>query len=434
MWGATLVVFFCAFGAQETSSHEIGVTCDEKMELPPYGNASPSLLKELKMELVTEDGDDMLNISWAINVDVSIEYLTATRIVIAGELPLHCEYNPPLAKANLTGLEQVWFHYLVPASTGQNEVSAANLPLPPLGSGLSYKSVRLWISPPKPKTTTVKPKPTAVTVKPKPTATAVKPKPKVTEAPGNLFTMIAVPIFGVLTGLILLISCFIIYKRCGANFSLLGFTRLPTSPMVPVSVLLVYPAEDPLFQRAVVALAEFLQWHGGCSVAVDMWQQGKIAELGPMRWLAEQAKAADRVIVICPQPSHCPPSHGLSGHSIPAAARDLYPLILNMVGSHAKSPGELAKFWAVRLGERQDKGPGSLAVELRACRSFCLMKDLNKLCRNLHTQRQDSKATSGLKFRAGIAYSETNTVKLRDAVGQLARREGEPLKTVITGA
>lgn len=91
-------------------------------------------------------------------------------------------------------------------------------------------------------------------------------------------------------------------KSCGANFATsLGFKKLPTSPMVPVPVLVVYPAENSAFQRAVVALAEFLQWHGGCSVAVDMWQQGKIAELGPMRWLAEQAKAADQVLIVCPQ-------------------------------------------------------------------------------------------------------------------------------------
>ena len=91
-------------------------------------------------------------------------------------------------------------------------------------------------------------------------------------------------------------------KSCGANFATsLGFKRLPTAPLVPVPVLVVYPAENSAFQRAVVAMTEFLQWHGGCSVAVDMWQQGKIAELGPMRWLAEQAKAAHRVLVVCPQ-------------------------------------------------------------------------------------------------------------------------------------
>lgn len=71
--------------------------------------------------------------------------------------------------------------------------------------------------------------------------------------------------------------------------------------MVPTPVLVVYPAKNSTFQRAVVALAELLQGHGGCSVAVDMWQQGKIAELGPMRWLAEQAKAAERVLIVCPQ-------------------------------------------------------------------------------------------------------------------------------------
>lgn len=37
----------------------------------------------------------------------SAEYLTGTRIVITGELTLHCEYSPPLARANLTGLKQV---------------------------------------------------------------------------------------------------------------------------------------------------------------------------------------------------------------------------------------------------------------------------------------------------------------------------------------
>lgn len=81
--------------------------------------------------------------------------------------------------------------------------------------------------------------------------------------------------------------------------------------MAPVSVLVVYPAENVAFQRAVVALAEFLQWHSGCSVAIDMWQQGRIAELGPMRWLAEQVKAAERVLIVCPQVETVKLSHFL---------------------------------------------------------------------------------------------------------------------------
>lgn len=91
-------------------------------------------------------------------------------------------------------------------------------------------------------------------------------------------------------------------KCCGANIATsFGFKRLPQSPVVPVPVLVVYPAENSAFQQAVVALSEFLQWHGGCRVAVDIWQQGKIAELGPMRWLAEQVKSSDQVLIVCPQ-------------------------------------------------------------------------------------------------------------------------------------
>lgn len=81
----------------------------------------------------------------------------------------------------------------------------------------------------------------------------------------------------------------------------LGFKPSYVSPIVPIPVLMVYPAENAVFQQGVVALAEFLQWHGGCNVAVDMWQQGKIAKLGPMRWLAEQVKASDVVLIVRPE-------------------------------------------------------------------------------------------------------------------------------------
>lgn len=90
--------------------------------------------------------------------------------------------------------------------------------------------------------------------------------------------------------------------RYGANVAtFVGFKKLPASPVAPVPVLVVYAAEDPAFQGAVVALVEFLQSYGGCSVAVDMWQQRKIAELGPMRWLAEKVKTAQRVLIVCPK-------------------------------------------------------------------------------------------------------------------------------------
>ncbi|PWA31016.1 hypothetical protein CCH79_00010564 [Gambusia affinis] len=206
-----------------------------------------------------------------------------------------------------------------------------------------------------------------------------------------------------------------------------AFEILPEAPMTPVSVVVVYPSVTPAFQQAVVALAEFLQWHGGCRVTIDMWQQGKIAELGPLRWLAEQVKGADRVLIVSPQPSSmlapCTPTSSLPKHSIPAATGDLYPLILNMVASHARSSTELAKFWVVQLNAEKDKSSCVLLPELQTCRAFCLMKDLNRLCKSLHSQRKVGKKISSLLFKHKILYSQNSTTKLREAVEMLSAKK-----------
>ncbi|KAF3860202.1 hypothetical protein F7725_000457 [Dissostichus mawsoni] len=349
-------------------------------------------MKELRGELVTDGANYMINISWAISVDASLKYLTGTRIMNTGSPTYHCQYNPILAKANLTG-SKVWFHYLFNASYGYNLIQVANLPLPPLNSGINYKPIYIKVP-------------------------RSKHPPASTNIPGIVnYTSIWVAIIGGMAD-----------KYFGANFAnSLVFKRLSTAPIVPVPVLVVYPAVNSAFQQAVVALAEFLHGHGGCSVAVDMWQQGKIAELGPMRWLAEKVMTAKRVLIVCPQP-HLQtrasiPNITLQEPSIPAAAQDLYRLILNMVASHAKSPGDLAKFWVVQLGKQQDKKLGNLPLELRTCKTFSLMKDLNKLCRRLHTKSKDDKTISDLIFRSGVAYIEKCTGKLREAVEKLGGQQ-----------
>ncbi|KAK9515580.1 hypothetical protein VZT92_026216 [Zoarces viviparus] len=445
MWGAGLILLY--YLAAQVTSHEIKAECHEYYDFPPYNDPSPSLLVDLRVAKVTEGGKYMMNISWAINIDASIKYLTGIWIKITGESTYHCIYNPALANTDLSGSNQKWFYYLVDASYGSQTIEAANLPLPPRGGELASKFVTIEIPhPPK----RVTPNPTAVPIYF--TTGEINSLEKLKDAgPGNVnlttinvnFTSIATAIFGGLASLVILLSCYMIYQRFGANVATLSdFKRLPTSPMAPVPVLVVYPAEDSAFQRAVVALIEFLQWYGGCSVAVDMWQQRKIAEMGPMRWLAEKAKTAHRVLIVCPKssslPSHSPPNRTSQEPSIPASAHDLYPLILNMVAGHAKSASDLAKFCVVQLGEQQDKTPRNLALELRACKTFCLMKDLNKLCRSLHTESQDDKKISDLIFRPGIAYSEKCTVKLGEAVEKLRghqpniSRKAEPLKSVVT--
>ncbi|XP_070696021.1 interleukin-17 receptor B [Pempheris klunzingeri] len=432
MWGITLI--FLSFVAAQGTSSEIKMECRESHDFPPSGTPSPSFLADLKVQLVTVGGTEMLNISWAINIDASIKYLTDTRVCISGETDRHCEYSPRLAELNLTGLsKQKWFHYLVKASYGFYSIEAANLPLPPLGSGLAYKFTNINVPRPKP-----------LNKECVPVFVCADFRVKSNEDVPAKTNFSIVAIFGGLAGLMILTSCYITYKYCGVKFATsLGFKKLPSSPTVPLPVLVVYPAENSSFQQAVVALAEFLQQHGGCSVAVDMWQQGKIAELGPMRWLAQQSKAADRVLIVCPQPSsqpsHSPPNHNFPEPSVPAAAHDLYPLILNMVASHAKSASALAKFWVVQLGKKDAKRPSELELELRACKTFCLMEDLNELCRSLHPQRQDENKISHLIFKPRTVYDEKGAVKLREAVEKLVGhqplsifREVDPLKSVIT--
>lgn len=120
--------------------------------------------------------------------------------------------------------------------------------------------------------------------------------------------------------------------------------------------------------------------------------------------------------------------------SIPAAAHDLYPLIINMVGSHAKSKNDLAKFLVVQLGEQLDRGLCNLEPEFKACKLFCLMKDLLKMCRNLQIHRKDSQRTAHLKFGLGI---EKNSLKLRESVEKIDKMQpgtfsdGGTLKSVI---
>ncbi|XP_038149963.1 interleukin-17 receptor B [Cyprinodon tularosa] len=227
---------------------------------------------------------------------------------------------------------------------------------------------------------------------------------------------------GVVASLIILSSCIVIYKYC---MTVSDFEIIPLTPMVPVSVVVVYPAESPAFQRAVVALAEFLQWHGGCRVAIDMWQQEKIAELGPLRWLADQVKNADRVLIVSPQAKttsslqgHSTPTKSLPEHSIPAAAHDLYPLVLNMVASHAKSATELARFWVVKLHPKNNKKSCVLLPELCTCKIFCLIKDLNKLCKNLHAEKAGKKIWSIL-VKPEAFYNQNSTAKLREAIEML---------------
>uniref|UniRef100_A0A4W5MUT6 Uncharacterized protein n=1 Tax=Hucho hucho TaxID=62062 RepID=A0A4W5MUT6_9TELE len=124
--------------------HPQSVTCEESEDvIPPewmeIPQASPSRLLALKVAVLPEDfGAIRLNISWAINIDESINYLTGTWIRI-GDDTYRCRYQPPFGEVDLRGLEQLWFYYLAPAEPGLHLViSAYNLPIPAEGEYSQY--------------------------------------------------------------------------------------------------------------------------------------------------------------------------------------------------------------------------------------------------------------------------------------------------------
>ncbi|XP_016891716.1 uncharacterized protein il17rb isoform X2 [Cynoglossus semilaevis] len=405
MWTIALIFLFCI---QTEVMTENPIHCEYTEGLPAESATSPSYLADSKVTAVTDGKKVMLNISWAVNIDASIHHLTGTMIHIEGKLPILCRYTP-LLRENTTGPKQ-WFYTLQPAKPGFYLIQANNVPLHPQWPPWAVKSANITVD--EPVEPTVK-----LVIFQDPTAVALE-----TPTP---YVMTTSALVGVMAFLII-ISCYLTYKCCGDNFAMcLGFKRVAPADVVPVPVLVVYPAENPSFQQAVVALAEFLQWHGGCSVAIDMWQQQKIGELGLMRWLAEQASAAHRVLIVCPKESSkqsCSPScSSFPEPHIPAAAYDLYPMILNMVASHAKGKSDLAKFWVVQFDKKHRKRPNTLPLELRACRSFCLMKDLKKLCINLHNNRQANKLPC-LNFGSEITLSKHSVEKFNDAVEKHLQR------------
>ncbi|KAK7883927.1 hypothetical protein WMY93_027050 [Mugilogobius chulae] len=220
---------------------------------------------------------------------------------------------------------------------------------------------------------------------------------------------------GLIVCVTLLLCGGVLYKICHSGFPSDYLKMRPALSGPALPVLLVYPGQSALFQRAVGALADFLQQNGGCNVTIDMWQQGSVAKLGPMRWLLEQVEAVHRVIIVAPQPSPRRP-HPRSRH--PAAAQDLYALALNLVASQAKKSEDLAKFWVVRF----DKNT-ALTSELKACRTFSLMNDLNKLCRCLHNHKQDGKMKIANLVLRGNYSGGASAEKLQAAVQALNQKQ-----------
>ncbi|XP_038627566.1 interleukin-17 receptor B [Tachyglossus aculeatus] len=149
----------------------------------------------------------------------------------------------------------------------------------------------------------------------------------------------------------------------------------------PIKVLVVYPS-DVCFHHTVCCFAEFLHDHCRSDIIIDKWQKRKIAEMGPVQWLATQKEEADKVIflrsswdstvceVTCHKDTRCQSE----------SSQDLFMLAFNLFCSDLKSQPLLHKYMVVYFSEENSSDNFSA---LNLCPKYHLMKDTDLFCRDL---------------------------------------------------
>lgn len=438
----TAFILLIQWKTSDSTSHSIDATCQQQSEDVPdewYSSHHriPSPLHDLTAEL--SEAQSSLTVRWAINVDVTNRDLTGTWISWSEEYyntrsSYRCEYKPKFSdQISLAGLQQLWFSFTVlnvsVCPSNKYEFSAYNLPTPDPGTDNHLKEFSLkaaeiqWnadissvlhddkivvsfnVSSVADRHTIQLENPTGTlqTVEIKEGCNVEKcqvelkytgPCEDLTIRITSHFehcmsrkvqhkvnctnrSALAIGVGCVLALLSVLLCCCI---ACQMLRWVRGSKR-----GVSVRVLLVYPAVDGVFQRAVMLLAQSLQSRAGVTVVIDVWDRGSLAEQGPLRWINTQAELADKVLIITPPQtaddlkSKLVP--GVSDDMVSASASSLFALALNLVSSAAREPLGRDKFWVVNLrAEDQSARP-----ELRGLRRFLLPRDSEKLHQKLQS-------------------------------------------------
>ncbi|XP_007441503.1 interleukin-17 receptor B, partial [Python bivittatus] len=202
-----------------------------------------------------------------------------------------------------------------------------------------------------------------------------------------------------------LIVCIVatgLYFRCkhGTVSKLAHFH--PETAETPTTVLVIY-SQETCFQHTVLGFAEFLQKYCGSKVIIDLWQKRRIAEIGPVQWLATQKEIADKIIFLCP--SHPSPSCDSACKSIienrNKNSESMFTLALHFFCGDWKMDSSLHKYMVVSFNETRP-GP-DLPRPLSICPSYFLMKDIDSFCRDLYfSQSLRDKAAKKCNWRFKI--------------------------------
>ncbi|XP_060094272.1 interleukin-17 receptor B [Heteronotia binoei] len=166
---------------------------------------------------------------------------------------------------------------------------------------------------------------------------------------------------------------------------------------VPVKILLIYPP-DVCIHHTVLAFAEFLRERCQSDVVIDVWQKRRIAEIGPVQWLAIQKELADKVIFL--SLSHMEPEcesackRFVEGHN--KNSECMFTLAYNLFCSDWKNQSSLHKYMVVSFDDAYSIK--ALPSALNICPKYFLMKDFDSFLRELYLL-QSSSCSKGRKSK-----------------------------------
>uniref|UniRef100_K7F669 Interleukin 17 receptor B n=1 Tax=Pelodiscus sinensis TaxID=13735 RepID=K7F669_PELSI len=157
---------------------------------------------------------------------------------------------------------------------------------------------------------------------------------------------------------------------------------LRTALQQPVKVLVIYPKEI-CFHHTVLVFADFLHKCCQSDVIIDMWQKRRIAEQGPVQWLAFQKEVADKVIFLVSSytNSECDAVCHKSIGNHKDNSECMFTLAFNLFSSDMKNMSSLHKYMLVSFSEINSKE--TFPSALNSCAKYCLMKDIDIFCRDL---------------------------------------------------
>ncbi|XP_030062165.1 interleukin-17 receptor B isoform X2 [Microcaecilia unicolor] len=148
-----------------------------------------------------------------------------------------------------------------------------------------------------------------------------------------------------------------------------------------MKVLLIHLKETTYFQSTVLSFAEFLKDYCRANVILDLWEQERIAEMGPVQWFVAQKDMADKIIFLISSTRNKwvdPVAETTVCHK---DENFMFNLALNIFCCDLKSQSSLHKYMVVYFDEFNHKD--DLLNILDTCSHYYFMKDIDLFCKDL---------------------------------------------------